>query len=365
MGHATHGPARVTLLGCGAVAEALYAPALRRLHPPGTFEHVTLVDTREGRLDAVACLLPGARRAMELPPSADLHGSLVVVALPHELHMAATVHALESGAHVLCEKPLGRTVLECRTMVDAAAAAGRVLGVGHFRRAYPVVRTIRDWICDGPLGALRSFRFLEGETYGWPAVADSLFRRETAGGGVLMDAGAHTLDLMLFWMGDVAQVGYADDAAGGVEANCTLDLQMESGVKGYIQLSRDWPLRNQYLFTFDAGWLVYSCDDATTFRWGLHDRSVSFVSTIEHAAGWGRDGLPRPGSPAAGFRASFDAQLTAMFAAISGAGRPVCTGAEGLATVALIERCYAVREPIEQPWLAPEEQQAVARMSGS
>ena len=70
------------------------------------------------------------------------HKSLVIVALPHNLHAPVTIKALEAGAHVLCEKPMARTVEECDLMLNAAAAADRLVAVGHFRRFFPVAKLI-------------------------------------------------------------------------------------------------------------------------------------------------------------------------------------------------------------------------------
>jgi predicted dehydrogenase len=350
----------VTILGCGAVTELLYAPAIRRIAKVERFDHVTLVDTQEERLDTVARLLPGARQRQDLAECGDLDGSLVVVALPHDSHASSTIHALGVGAHVLCEKPMARSLAECRAMIAAAERAERLLAVGHFRRAFPVVRIIRKWIANGPLGRLLSFRFLEGETYSWPAKDTSLFQRARAGGGVLLDAGSHTVDLILHWMGPAADLVYWDDAAGGVEANCILELSMQSGVSGHVQISRDTPLANEYLLNFEGGWVVYTCDVPTMFRWGLHDDEYNYSSAVHLSAGRRVDGLPSSCPSTLGFNAAVDLQLTSLFAAMTGEGSIICTGMEALEVVGVIEKCYSHRQPLNQRWL-PEAEQHVFR----
>src|SRR5262249_31836253 len=74
---------------------------------------------------------------------------------------------------------------------------------------------------------------------------DSMFKKESAGGGVLIDTGSHTLDALLWWLGDVAQFDYADDAEGGVEADCEIHLTMASGATGVVELSRTRELGNK------------------------------------------------------------------------------------------------------------------------
>ena len=59
-----------------------------------------------------------------------------------------------------------------------------------------------------------------------------------------MDTGAHTLDLVTWWLGEVASLDYRDDAEGGVEADCVLQCNMASGATGRIELSRTRELRD-------------------------------------------------------------------------------------------------------------------------
>src|SRR5262249_52888377 len=82
------------------------------------------------------------------------------------------------------------------------------------------------------------FHVQDGYVFNWPLASDFSFRRELAGGGVLMDTGVHTLDQLLWWLGDVNSFEYYDDNYGGVEAECELHLTFKSGVEGIVELSR-------------------------------------------------------------------------------------------------------------------------------
>jgi len=276
--------------------------------------------------------------------------------LPHNLHAPVTLKALEAGAHVLCEKPMARTVDECDLMLDAAAVADRLVAVGHFRRFFPVAKLIRDWIKVERLGRLRSFRFLEGAVYGWPAVSTSFFRYETAGGGVLIDRGVHTLDLLLWWMGPVEDLEYSDDAAGGVEANCVIKLKTKGGVVGYVQLSWDWPLANQYLLDFEKGWLLYTCDVVDSFQWGWHGDPMAQRVVIEDGVQVGFDHLPKSAAVASTLRRCFELQLRNVLAAVQSREPLMCPGSEARKVIALIQRCYGERKVLRQPWLSEREQ---------
>src|SRR5262245_61123777 len=141
-----NGP-KVILIGCGAVAEVLYAPVIREFLARGEIHDVLVIDQSKTRLEQVRRMLPDASgHTSLLEIQQELDGSLAIVALPNDLHAPVTIQALQNGAHVLCEKPMARTAEECDRMLNAAATIDRILAVGHFRRFYPVTRLIREWI---------------------------------------------------------------------------------------------------------------------------------------------------------------------------------------------------------------------------
>ena len=216
---------------------------------------------------------------------------LAIIASPHQFHASSAVQCLENGVAVLCEKPMATSVAECDQMIAAAEKAKRPLAVGHFRRFFPSCQMIKALLSSGLFGAVQSFRVIEGEKYSWPAQSRSFFKRSEAGGGVLIDAGAHTIDLLMWWLGEVMSFEYSDDAMGGVEANCLINMHMCSGANGTIQMSRDWPLSNRYVIKCEKAWLTYVCDVADRIEWGLHDRFFDLNTYIRTINGSPRLGL--------------------------------------------------------------------------
>ena len=94
------------------------------------------------------------------------------------------------------------------------------------------------------MGDIKEFEVREGMVFDADADSDALLKPAMSGGGVLMDTGAHTLDLLTWWLGDIELVGYSDDSEGGVEAECVLDCRLASGATGRVVLSRTRDLRN-------------------------------------------------------------------------------------------------------------------------
>jgi predicted dehydrogenase len=240
---------------------------------------------------------------------------------------------------------------DCDRMVKAADETGCMLAVGHFRRFFPSTKMVKDILNAGLLGAVRSFRFLDGETYMWPAQSASPFKRAEAGGGVLIDIGAHTLDLLLWWLGDVAEVRYQDDAMGGVEANCWMHLRMVSGAEGIVQLSRDCLLPNRYVIECQKGWIAYRCDVVDRIEWGLYDSDYGLNAEICMRAATTQTTMRELESTVPGYMDCFTAQLRNVVAAIHGTEALCVPGTEARKCVALIEKCYSNRRLLEMPWL--------------
>jgi len=122
----------------------------------------------------------------------------VDICLPHHLHKDAIVAAAAAGKHILCEKPLCLTLDEADTVTRAVAASGVTLMCAHNQLFLPSVATAREMIREGKLGKVYAARTTDvfalkgtAETFGWRA------RRETSGGGELIDTGYHPNYLLL------------------------------------------------------------------------------------------------------------------------------------------------------------------------
>ncbi len=128
----------------------------------------------------------------------------VSVCLPVFLHAPVSIAALAAGKHVLCEKPMCRTVDEGEAMVDAAREAGRTLMIHYRYRFNNAARQARAMIERGDLGNVYFARVI-GHRFRGRAVLDSkglgrwFLDPELAGAGVLFDLGGYSLDLV-FWL---------------------------------------------------------------------------------------------------------------------------------------------------------------------
>jgi predicted dehydrogenase len=329
----------VAVVGCGAVAASHYLPALAGSERA---EAALLVDSDERRARALAARwgVPAvAADYREVPGRAEA----AVVALPNHLHAPVTSELLAAGVHVLVEKPMALSTAECDAMIAAAAAGGARLTVGLQFRFFDSTRLVGDLLASGLLGRLERFDLRLGVVSRWPFATGFILRRETAGGGALLDYGVHVLDLLLHWLGEWEEVRYRDDAHGGLECDCELELTMRSGIAGRVEISRSRDLANTCVFTFERARLevgIWDPDPAVTL-------TTAGAETEVMLAGRAR----RPGAAGLGFNDAFRRQLDDLAAAVLEGREPAITGADGRRSIALIEACYAAREPLELPWL--------------
>ncbi len=126
---------------------------------------------------------------------ADPDVEVVYVATPHQHHAAHVQLAAARGKHVLVEKPMAISIEECRTMIDAAKAAGVVLVVGHSHSFNAPVLRAREIIESGAYGRPRMISALNFTDFLYrPRRPEEL---DTAqGGGVIFSQAAHQIDIV-------------------------------------------------------------------------------------------------------------------------------------------------------------------------
>ena len=126
---------------------------------------------------------------------ADKAIEVIYVASPHQMHAEHAISAAQSGKHVLVEKPMALSVADCTRMIDAAAAAGVQLVVGH-SHAYdaPIART-RALLDTGAFGAVRMIQAFYYTDYLYrPRRPEEL--RTDEGGGAVWNQAAHQVDIV-------------------------------------------------------------------------------------------------------------------------------------------------------------------------
>ena len=130
----------------------------------------------------------------------------VLVCTPPHVHAEISIAAMKAGKHVLCEKPMTKTVAEAEDMVAVAKKAGVVLKCGFNHRHHPAIRDAKKVVDDGKIGRPLFGRCRYG-ICGRPGYENE-WRADPkqAAGGQFIEQGTHAIDLFRWFMGDVAEV---------------------------------------------------------------------------------------------------------------------------------------------------------------
>jgi predicted dehydrogenase len=250
---------------------------------------------------------------------------------------------LNHGAAVLCEKPLCEDAQLAVELVEAAERAGVALAVNQTRRLFPANRQIRESLAAGVIGRPARIVYEMGEPFEWPAVSDSYFGAKGSGKGVLLDTGAHIVDLVTWWLGGKPRLTrYRDDSFGGTEAVAAIELERE-GCRASIRLSWLSKLSNTYRIEGERGSIEGEVYDWASFIQRSADGKARRVRTDDRPKGF----------------EDFGHRLIDNFVdVLTNGAEPLVSGRDVLPSIEIIDACYARRERFDLPWLAADERAA-------
>ena len=148
------------------------------------------------------CEASGDWRSTVTRPDVDA----VLVCTPPGCHAEIGIAAMKAGKHVLCEKPLTRTVAEAEQMVQAAREAGVILKCGFNHRHHPAVWEAKKLLDQGRIGKPLFARCRYG-ICGRPGY-ETEWRADPAqaAGGQFIEQGSHAIDLFRWFLGDIIEV---------------------------------------------------------------------------------------------------------------------------------------------------------------
>jgi predicted dehydrogenase len=315
----TDAKVRFGLVGAGGIAQS-YAQAFQQCE---SGRLVAVADVREDAARALAeglgCQSYDSYQTMARKTKLDA----VIVCTPPVTHAEICQYFLEHLTHVLCEKPFTIDVKSARRLVDIAAKAGVKLTMGSkFRYVDDVIRA-KSIVTSGILGEIILFE------NAFTARVDMSARWNSdpaiSGGGVLIDNGAHSVDLMRYFLGPLADVQVVEGKrVQGLPVEDTVRIFVHSvgGVMGSIDLS--WSLNKE----LDSYINIYGSHGTISVGWKESKyRQSSSSDWIVFGKGYNKV-------------QAFRSQIDNFARAILGTEMPLITAEDALASVEAIEAAY-------------------------
>jgi predicted dehydrogenase len=130
----------------------------------------------------------------------------VFVCTPNSLSPDIVINSLESGKHVFCEKPPGRTVEDIENMRKAEQKSGLKLMFGFNHRLHPGILEAKQIVDSGRFGKILFIRGIYGKSGGVNYLKSWRNDINISGGGILIDQGIHMLDLFRYFIGDFDEI---------------------------------------------------------------------------------------------------------------------------------------------------------------
>jgi UDP-N-acetyl-2-amino-2-deoxyglucuronate dehydrogenase len=329
-------PTHIGLIGGGNISET-HARAARAI--PGV-DIAAVFGTNAANVEKL-CREHGGRPFQNLDAFLALRPmDLVMIGSPSGLHAVEGIAAARRGLHVLTEKPIDIAVEKADALIEAARVAHVKLGVMFQDRVKPDIRRLKDLIHQGALGKIL---FVDARVKWWrPAeyYSKSKWRGTLAldGGGALMNQGVHTVDLLLWLLGDVKRVqARTATALHKIESEdtATAILEFASGALGTLHATTaaypGYPRRVEITGTEGTVILEHDRIIATDLR-------TPFVDTPKETP---TDTNLSASSAAVTDARGHQAILEDFLHAIEHDTKPLCDGVEGRRSVALVQAIYA------------------------
>ena len=314
---------RFAVLGTGAIARA-YESAFSALKQASI---VAACDTNEVAAKAFA-----QRNECTAYPSIEAllryaQFDAAIVCTPPATHEAVACALLRAGKHVLCEKPLAISSAQARRMLECARQHGVMLTMASKFRYARDVRKARELVMEGAIGDLvfveNAFTSHVDMSSRWNSDAT------ISGGGVLIDNGTHSVDILRYFLGDLRDVQV-------VEGRRMQGLSVEDTVRLFVHNDHD------VIGSADLSWSIDKEMDTFVRLYGSDGTIL---------VGWKESRLRRRGEAewetfGSGYDKiqAFSDQLANFCGVIAGTERLLITPLDALASVEVVQAAYAALE---------------------
>ena len=195
------------------------------------------------RAEAVDAFAPKA--AYSRLEDVDFTGiDLAVICTPAHLHVEMMRRCAEAGVPFLVEKPLAVTMDGVDEVIDLVKTNGLLGRVGYIRRIAPELNAVRDKILAGKIGAFKLAYVSSGQEFPKyrPDYRETYYSKPEWGGGAILDAASHSLDMLIWLMGKPVAVTAMYDhmvlEGSPTEDTCLIVVRFESGAMANLMINQ-------------------------------------------------------------------------------------------------------------------------------
>lgn len=295
----------------------------------------------------------GVQEALAVAPaeSHDYLASLmdvvdvVDICTPTDTHDELVRAAAQRGCHVICEKPLARTVDEALGMLDACNAAGRHLLVGHVVRYFPEYSAFREKVLERAVGNIAVIR-LGRESFAPNRPSTNWIFDPARSGGIIGDLMIHDIDYSLWLAGPVCRVHARTTRVASSKFDDHAYAMLTHSSGALTHLTASWAqaaprFRTRIEIAGSTGLITNHADETLPL-------SVQFRNEYTGTAG------PSAGLPDAGFTGygddPFTAELRDFLACIGSGATPRITAEESIEALRVsvaAQESSRRRQPVE------------------
>jgi predicted dehydrogenase len=320
---------KIGLIGCGAAARKYYLPVLK-IHPE---INVFLVDMNLDLAKSTALELGSQFYTNNY---ADIVQEVegVIIAVPHFHHYQIAEYFLKNNIHVLCEKPLAETAREVDGLVNTADQHSVVLCVNNTRRILPCFQMAKESVLNNIIGQFLSIRYLEANKFDWESQTGFYNNPKLSSKGVLLDIGAHVLDLVCWFLdGKPDLISYEDDSFGGPES---LALVKAKYGKCHIEilLNRLVDLDNFLTIEGENGFIDIDLKNINALK--IRTKTGKIKTITRKINSEDKSNMARP-------------IIENFFMVVEGKDGPIVPGKAVINSIRLIDECYNTRKRFEMP----------------
>ena len=314
---------RFGLVGAGGIAGA-YSAAIQQIPD---IELVAVADTEIAAAKRMADAHDAASfDSLEALRAAELVDA-VIVCTPPLFHPEQCIELLKSGIHVLCEKPLAINSSSAVEMTKAAEDGGAIFTMASKFRFVEDVNVAKKMLDEGELGEILLYENC------FTGVVDMSTRwnsnPEVSGGGVLIDNGTHSLDIMRYFLGNLVEIRVVEGKRIQnlpVEDTVHVFVRSEKGALGSIDLS--WSLHKDVPYFIS----LYGSEGTVEIGWrGSRFKKKGAAAWTEFGTGYNKIDC-------------FKNQLENFCGAITANEPLVITPEDGIASVCIVEAAYEAME---------------------